>query len=93
MEIIDEVEPVRRGIYAGCAGYFAANGSMDTCILLRTALVKDDVMYVQAGVEVVADLTSRPNSRRACFKARALVDAAEEAVRFASSQNVGNRRR
>src|SRR5476649_2515785 len=55
MEIIDEVEPVRRGIYAGCAGYFAANGSMDTCILLRTALVKDDVMYVQAGVGVVAD--------------------------------------
>ena len=37
MEIIDELEPVRRGIYAGCAGYFAANGSMDTCILLRTA--------------------------------------------------------
>ncbi|HJQ57531.1 MAG TPA: anthranilate synthase component I, partial [Vineibacter sp.] len=55
MEIIDELEPVRRGIYAGAAGYFAANGTMDTCILLRTALVKDGTMYVQAGVGVVAD--------------------------------------
>ena len=51
-KIIDELEPVRRGIYAGCAGYFAANGSMDTCIMLRTGLVKDNTMYVQAGVGV-----------------------------------------
>jgi anthranilate synthase component I len=93
MEIIDEVEPVRRGIYAGCAGYFAANGSMDTCILLRTALVKDDVMYVQAGVGVVADSDLEAEFQESVLKARALVDAAEEAVRFASSQNVGNRRR
>ena len=49
MEIIEELEPDRRGIYAGCIGYFAANGTMDTCIGLRTALVKDGMMYVQAG--------------------------------------------
>jgi len=85
MEIIDEVEPVRRGIYAGCAGYFAANGSMDTCILLRTALVKDDVMYVQAGVGVVADSDLEAEYQESVLKARALVDAAEEAVRFANA--------
>ncbi|HZP98020.1 MAG TPA: anthranilate synthase component I [Reyranella sp.] len=93
MEIIDEVEPVRRGIYAGCAGYFAANGSMDTCILLRTAFVKDQVMYVQAGVGVVADSDLDAELRESHLKAAALVRAAEEAVRFASSQNLGNRRR
>ena len=55
MEIIEELEPDRRGIYAGCIGYFAANGTMDTCIGLRTALVKDGMMYVQAGAGIVAD--------------------------------------
>ena len=93
MQIIDEVESVRRGIYAGCAGYFAANGSMDTCILLRTALVKDNTMYVQAGVGVVADSDLEAEYQESHLKARALVRAAEEAVRFASSQNVGNVRR
>jgi anthranilate synthase component I len=93
MEIIDEVEPVRRGIYAGCAGYFAADGSMDTCILLRTALVKDNTMYVQAGVGVVADSDLEAEYHESVLKARGLVQAAEEAVRFASSQNIGNTRR
>ncbi len=93
MEIIDEVEPVRRGIYAGCAGYFAANGTMDTCILLRTALVKDEVMYVQAGVGVVADSDLEAEYQESVLKARALVDATEEAVRFESSRNVGNTKR
>ena len=55
MEIIEELEPVRRGIYGGCIGYFAADGTMDTCIALRTALIKDGVMHVQAGAGVVAD--------------------------------------
>ena len=55
MEIIEELEPDRRSIYAGCIGYFAANGTMDTCIGLRTALVKDGTMYVQAGAGIVAD--------------------------------------
>ena len=66
MEIIEELEPSRRGLYAGCIGYFAANGTMDTCIGLRTALVKDGTMYVQAGVGVVADSTRRPNTPKAC---------------------------
>ena len=95
MQIIDEVEPVRRGIYAGCAGYFAANGSMDTCILLRTGLVKDNTMYVQAGVGVVADSDLEAEYQESVQKARALVRAAEEAVRFASagSWTAGNTRR
>ncbi len=58
MEIIDELEPEKRGIYAGCIGYFAANGEMDTCIALRTAIVKDGMMYVQAGAGIVAELGS-----------------------------------
>ncbi|MBS0548230.1 MAG: anthranilate synthase component I [Proteobacteria bacterium] len=95
MQIIDELEPVSRGIYAGCAGYFAANGTMDTCILLRTALVKDDVMYVQAGVGVVADSDLEAEYQESKLKARALVDAAEEAVRFANTAHwtSGNTRR
>jgi anthranilate synthase component 1 len=94
MEIIDEVEPVRRGIYAGCAGYFASNGSMDTCILLRTGLVKDNTLYVQAGVGVVADSDLEAEYQESVQKARALVRAAEEAVRFASGGNwsAGNKR-
>ena len=93
MQIIDELEPERRGIYAGCAGYFAANGSMDTCILLRTGLVKDSTLYVQAGVGVVADSDLDAEYRESVLKAAALVRAAEEAVNFASSRNAGNTRR
>jgi anthranilate synthase component 1 len=90
MEIIDELEPVRRGIYAGAAGYFAANGTMDTCILLRTALVKNGTMYVQAGVGVVADSDPESEFQESVHKARALVRAAEEAVKFASAARSGN---
>ncbi len=93
MQIIDELEPVRRGIYAGCAGYFASNGSMDTCILLRTGLVTDNTLYVQAGVGVVADSDLEAEYQESVLKARAVVRAAEEAVRFASSRNSGNARR
>ena len=95
MEIIEEVESVRRGIYAGCAGYFAANGSMDTCILLRTGLVKDNTMYVQAGVGVVADSDLEAEYQESVLKAVGLVRAAEEAVRFASAGqwSAGNTRR
>ena len=63
MEIIDELEPMRRGFYAGCIGYFAANGTMDTCIALRTALVKDGTMYVQAGAGIVAEFGARNRAR------------------------------
>ncbi|RED53276.1 anthranilate synthase component I [Aestuariispira insulae] len=84
MEIIDELEPEKRGIYAGCIGYFGADGAMDTCIALRTAVVKDGKMYVQAGAGVVADSDPESEHQECCNKARALVRAAQEAVRFAS---------
>lgn len=84
MEIIDELEPVRRGFYAGTIGYFAADGSMDTCIGLRTALVKDGQMIVQAGAGIVHDSDPAAEYQETINKARALVRAAEEAVRFAA---------
>jgi len=84
MEIIDELEKERRGVYAGAVGYFAANGTMDTCIVLRTALVKDGVMYVQAGAGVVADSDPDTEYDECRNKAKALLRAAEEAIRFAS---------
>ena len=83
MEIIDELEVARRGIYAGAVGYFGANGDMDTCIALRTAVVKDGRMVVQAGGGVVADSDPEAEHQEARNKARALLRAAEEAVRFA----------
>ena len=84
MEIIEQVEPERRGIYAGCIGYFAADGTMDTCIGLRTAVVKDGVMHVQAGCGVVADSDPASEYEETRQKARALFRAAEEAVRFSA---------
>jgi anthranilate synthase component 1 len=89
MEIIDELEPDKRGIYAGCIGYFSATGEMDTCIALRTALVKDGVMYVQAGAGIVADSVPASEYRECENKAKALFRAAEEAVRFASQAGRG----
>ncbi len=89
MEIIEELEPVRRNIYAGCIGYFAANGTMDTCIGLRTALVKDGTMYVQAGAGIVADSEPEAEYEETRQKARALLRAAEEAVRFAAGKTGG----
>ncbi len=90
MEIIDEFEKEKRGAaYAGAVGYFAADGSMDTCIVLRTALVKDGIMYVQAGGGVVADSVQEAEYQETINKARALLAAAEEAVRFASAAKKG----
>ena len=89
MEIIDELEVSRRGVYAGAVGYFAADGGMDTCIALRTALVKDGTMYVQAGGGVVADSDPESEWQETLNKSRALVRAAEEAIRFASSAERG----
>jgi anthranilate synthase component 1 len=83
MEIIDELEPERRGVYAGAVGYFGANGDMDTCIALRTAVVKDGTMYIQAGGGVVADSDPESEYQETQNKARALIRAAEEAIRFA----------
>ncbi|MXW21088.1 MAG: anthranilate synthase component I [Gammaproteobacteria bacterium] len=84
MQIIDELEPEKRGVYAGAIGYFSANGSMDTCIALRTAIVKDGTMYVQAGSGIVADSDPAAEYEESRNKAHALIRAAEEAVRFAS---------
>lgn len=86
MEIIEELEPSRRGLYAGGIGYFGADGGMDTCIALRTALVKDGVMHVQAGAGVVADSDPKSEYEETRQKARALFRAAEEAVRFAAGR-------
>ncbi|MGB0577768.1 MAG: anthranilate synthase component I [Alphaproteobacteria bacterium] len=83
MEIIDELETEKRGIYAGTVGYFSANGSMDTCIVLRTAIVKDETMYVQSGAGIVADSNPNDEHQECINKAQALVRAAQEAVRYA----------
>jgi anthranilate synthase component I len=84
MQIIEELETEKRAFYAGAVGYIAADGNMDTCIALRTALVKDGTMYVQAGGGVVADSDPEAEYQESCNKARALIRAAEEAVRYAS---------
>jgi anthranilate synthase component 1 len=84
MEIIDELEKEKRGLYAGCVGYFSAAGEMDSCIVLRTALVKDGKMYVQAGAGIVADSDPAAEQQECVNKAKALFRAAEEARRFAS---------
>jgi anthranilate synthase component 1 len=90
MEIIDEFEKERRGaVYAGAVGYFGADGSMDTCIVLRTALVKDGTMYVQAGGGVVADSVPEAEYQETVNKAKALMSAADEAVRYASAAGKG----
>ncbi len=85
MEIIDELEKSKRGPYAGCVGYFTADGEMDTAIVLRTALVKDGVLHVQAGAGVVYDSIPENEQQECINKAKAVVRAAEEAVRFAVS--------
>lgn len=80
MEIIDELEPVKRKFYAGCVGYISGNQEMDTCIALRTALVKDGKVYVQAGGGVVADSDPEFEYQESCNKARAIIRAAEIAL-------------
>ena len=82
MEIIDELEPEKRGVYGGAVGYFAANGEMDMCIALRTGVVKDGVLYVQAGGGVVLDSDPEAEFAETENKARALMRAAEGAARF-----------
>ena len=89
MEIIDELETDKRGIYGGCIGYFGSGGQMDTCIVLRTAIVKDGKMHVQAGAGVVYDSEPEYEHRETVNKAKALFRAAEEAVRFATRARRG----
>ncbi|MCW1932830.1 anthranilate synthase component I [Pararhodobacter zhoushanensis] len=82
MQIIDELEPEKRGVYGGGIGYFAANGEMDFCIALRTAVVKDGVMYTQAGGGVVYDSDPESEWQESVNKAKALRAAAEGAGLF-----------
>jgi len=80
MEIIDELEPTKRGIYAGAVGYLGFNGDMDLAIAIRTAVVKDDTLYVQAGAGIVADSVPENEWNETCNKARAVIRAAELAL-------------
>ncbi len=89
MEIIDELEKEKRGPYGGCIGYFGADGEMDTCIVLRTAIVKDGRMSVQAGAGIVYDSAPALEQQECVNKAKALFRAAEDAVRFATSAKRG----
>ncbi len=81
MEIIDELEPVKRGVYAGAVGYLAWNGNMDTAIAIRTAVIKDGTLHIQAGAGVVYDSIPElewketMNKGRAVFRAVALAEA------------------
>ncbi|GJE18196.1 anthranilate synthase component I [Methylobacterium marchantiae] len=89
MEIIDELEREKRGPYGGCIGYFGARGEMDTCIVLRTAIVKDGRMHVQAGAGIVYDSDPASEQQECVNKAKALFRAAEDAVMFASRARRG----
>jgi anthranilate synthase component 1 len=87
MEIIDELEPEKRGVYGGGVGYFAANGEMDFCIALRTAVLKDETLYIQAGGGVVFDSDPEAEWQETVNKARALRRAAADAGLFAGRGN------
>jgi anthranilate synthase component 1 len=87
MEIIDELEPEKRGVYGGGVGYFSAGGDMDMCIALRTAVVKDAKLYVQAGGGVVYDSDPESEFMETVNKSKALRAAAEDAARFTTSSN------
>ncbi len=76
MEIIDELEPVKRGIYGGAVGYLAWNGNMDTAIAIRTAVIKDGTLYIEAGGGVVADSVPRLEWKESMNKGRAIFRAA-----------------
>ncbi len=84
MEIIHELEQEKRGIYAGGVGYFGADGSMDSCIVLRTGIVKDGVLHVTAGAGIVADSDPVSEHRECEAKSSALFTAAKEAARVAA---------
>ncbi len=88
-EIIAELEPETRGPYAGGVGYFSPDGSMDSCIVLRTAIVKDGVMHVQAGAGIVADSNPDSEQRECEAKAGALIAAAREALIRAGDTGFG----
>jgi anthranilate synthase component 1 len=81
MEIIDELENTRRGLYAGAVGYFSFSGNMDTCIAIRTILIKEGTAYIQAGGGIVADSVPAKEYEETVNKAKAMVKAIEMAER------------
>ena len=87
MEIIAELEPESRSFYAGCVGYLSANGATDTCITLRTGLIKDGMLYIQAGGGVVYDSNLEAEYQETVNKSQAIRRAAEDAGRFARDGN------
>ncbi|PZN95935.1 MAG: anthranilate synthase component I [Alphaproteobacteria bacterium] len=89
MQVIAELEPEARGAYAGGVGYFSPDGAMDSCIVLRTAVVKDGVMHVQAGAGIVADSIAEYEQRECEAKAGALIAAAGEALKAAGAAGFG----
>lgn len=88
-EIIAELEPETRGAYGGCVGYFSPDGNMDSCIVLRTGVLKDGMLHVQAGAGIVADSTPEYEQRECEAKSGALIAAAQEAVKLAQSPGFG----
>jgi anthranilate synthase component 1 len=88
-EIIAALEPETRGAYAGGVGYFSPDGSMDSCIVLRTGIVKDGTLHVTAGAGIVADSVPEYEQRECEAKAGALIAAAREAVRIAGEAGYG----
>lgn len=87
MEIIDELEPEKRGVYGGAVGYFSAAGDMDMCIALRTAIVKDQKLYTQAGGGVVYDSDPQAEYEETLHKSKAIKFAAQTAGKFAGINN------
>ena len=87
MQIIDELEPEKRGVYGGGVGYFSAGGNMDVCIALRTAVVKDETLYIQAGGGVVHDSDPEAEYMETVHKSGAIRRAAADAARFGGDGN------
>lgn len=87
MEIIDELEPEKRGVYGGGVGYFASNGDMDMCIALRTAVLKDEKLYIQAGGGVVYDSDPEAEYQETVHKSNAIRRAAADAGMFSKTSN------
>ena len=87
MEIIDELEPEKRGVYGGGVGYFSAGGDMDVCIALRTAVLKDEKLYIQAGGGVVYDSDPEAEYMETVHKSNAIRRAAADAARFTGDDN------
>ena len=90
MEIIHELEPIKRGIYSGAVGYLGWHGNMDTAIAIRTAVIKDGVLTIQAGAGIVADSVPRSEWEETLNKARAMVTAVKMANTGLGFNNTSN---